>query len=313
MRAVSVCSGVGGLDLGLHRAGHRTVALCEADPFRRRVLARHWPGVPIYHDLMEIAADDLPECDILVGGTPCQDLSVAGKRAGLDGTRSGLFWRFAQLRIDLYERHGCVLSLWENVAGALSSNAGGDFAQVLAAHVGADVTVPSGGWRGHGVAVGPWGAAEWRLLDAQFFGVPQRRRRVFVVGHLAAECAPKVLSEPEGSGRDSAARGEARTHAPTGASPGAGSACRVSHKLTSGSHNGRPPGRRREDDVNLSDLAALADSMRAEIVWAVDGGLLAAFEQKLADKENNWWAYSDDEALACARRLAAAETQEGES
>lgn len=214
MRVASVCSSVGGLDLGLHRAGHNTVFLCEVDPWRRTVLKRHWPGVPIHPDLKELRASDIPECDLFVGGTPCQDLSNAGKRAGLDGERSGLFWAFAQLRLDLYELHGCAWSLWENVAGALSSNDGRDFAAVLAAHVGADVAVPAGGWPGSGLVLGPWGTAEWRLLDAQFFGVPQRRRRVFVAGHLGAERPLEVLADTPRGPRHPAPSGGARPHAP---------------------------------------------------------------------------------------------------
>lgn len=216
MRVASVCSSVGGLDLGLHRAGHETVFLCEFDAWRRTVLARHWPGVPQHHDLKELRASDIPPCDLFVGGTPCQDLSVAGRRAGLDGERSGLFHAFAQLRLDLHALHGCAWSLWENVAGALSSNDGRDFATVLASHVGADVPVPAAGWRGAGLVAGPWGTAEWRLLDAQFFGVPQRRRRVFVVGHLGAVDPVEVLADEAGRRRHPASCGEARPHAATG-------------------------------------------------------------------------------------------------
>lgn len=261
MRVASVCSSVGGLDLGLHRAGHETVFLCEAEPWRREVLARHWPDIPIHPDLKELSADDIPACDLFVGGTPCQDLSHAGRRAGLDGERSGLFHAFAQLRIDLYEQHGCEWSVWENVEGAFSSNKGEDFAAVLASHVGADVAVPGGGkWPRYGVVSGPWGTAEWRLLDAQFFGVPQRRRRVFVVGHLGADRAPQVLADRPRGGGDSAPSCEARTHTAGGSARGADGARRLAHTLTSGSHNGRPPGRRQEDDQNI--VASALDTPR---------------------------------------------------
>lgn len=232
MRVASVCSSVGGLDLGLHRAGHRTVFLCEFDAWRRTVLNRHFPGVPVHPDMKELRAHDIPECDLFVGGTPCQDLSVAGKRAGLDGERSGLFHKFAQLRLDLFHLHGTAWSLWENVAGALSSNDGRDFATVLASHVGADVAVPAGGWPGSGVASGPWGAAEWRLLDAQFFGVPQRRRRVFVVGHLGAVHAPEVLADAARRQGHSQTSGQARPSAAGRTARGAEGAGRVAHTLT---------------------------------------------------------------------------------
>lgn len=230
MRVASVCSSVGGLDLGLHRAGHTTVSFCEIDPWRRTILARHWPGVPIHHDLKALSADDIPPCDLLAGGTPCQDLSVAGKRAGLDGERSGLFHRFAQLRLDLFRLHGCAWSLWENVAGALSSNDGRDFGTVLASHVGADVAVPDGGWGGAGVVAGPWGSAEWRLLDGQFFGVPQRRRRVFVVGHLGAEFPSEILADRSFGTRNIEAGAGSRAQSAAGPAGGA----HVAGSLTTG-------------------------------------------------------------------------------
>jgi DNA (cytosine-5)-methyltransferase 1 len=186
----SLFSGIGGLDHGLHRAGLRHVFFCEADPWRRDVLAKRWPGVPIYEDVREVNAATLdgrcgalagvgaradaerdgsplpvePEhVDLLAGGFPCQDVSVAGQRRGLAGERSGLFHEFARV-IDAF-RPGWVLV--ENVPGLLSSNGGRDFGVVLGTL--ADL--------GYGVA--------WRILDSRFFGVPQRRRRVFIVGALA--------------------------------------------------------------------------------------------------------------------------------
>jgi len=206
MRVISVCSGAGGLDLGLERAGHRTIALCEADPWRQRLLAARFPGVPVWPDLETLDPADLPDAGLLAGGTPCQDLSVAGRRAGLDGARSGLYWHYQRVRLAL----GIEWALWENVAGALSSNNGLDFASVLGAFVGADVVVPAGGWPGAGVVAGPWGGAVWRVLDAQHFGVPQRRRRVFVVGRLGGPCPPEILFELAGGGGDPAARRGAR-------------------------------------------------------------------------------------------------------
>jgi site-specific DNA-cytosine methylase len=165
-----VCSGAGGMDLGFHRAGCRTVAMCEVDPWRRRLLAARFPGVPIYEDLVDLAAwatrapdDVIAWCggqpDVLIGGTPCQDISVAGKRAGLAGARSGLFFRF----VELAEAIKPAYIVWENVAGLLSSNDGADFTAVL------------DGFESAGYV------PEVNLLDAQHFGVPQRRRRVFVV------------------------------------------------------------------------------------------------------------------------------------
>jgi DNA (cytosine-5)-methyltransferase 1 len=215
-RVLSVCSGVGGKDLGFHRGGFRTVGLCEWDPWRRRVLVRHWPGVPIHEDLERLAdwAEADPEAvrewcggqpDVLIGGTPCQDLSSAGRRAGLDGDRSRLFWDFMRVRHAL----GIEWTVWENVRGALTSNGGLDFMAVVGAFVGATLTVPAAGVGGAGVAAGPRGGCVWRLLNAQWFGVPQRRRRVFVVGRLGGECPPQVLLERVGGRRHLAEGGAA--------------------------------------------------------------------------------------------------------
>jgi DNA (cytosine-5)-methyltransferase 1 len=231
----SLCSGAGGLDLGLHHAGWRTSWFCEKIPYRRAVLGRHWPGVPIYEDLVTLNPADLEPVRLLAGGTPCTNLSIAGGRSGLDGDESRLFWDFMRIRNALEPEW----TLWENVEGAFSSNEGLDFAQVLSAFVGADVVVPAGGWARAGMVAGPWGGASWRCLDAQHFGVPQRRRRVFVVGRLGGECPDEVLFESCCGARDFEA--------------GGGSGSRVAGSLTGGSARSgvSKPGRRGEDDVNL--------------------------------------------------------------
>ena len=130
----------------------------------------------------------------MAGGSPCQDLSVAGRRQGLDGARSGLFWH--QCRVA--DQAAAPWVVWENVGGALSSNDGADFAAVLWGLTGTCPGVPDGGWRTAGVVVGPKRTAVWRLLDARWFGVAQRRRRVFVVAGPRDRCGPEVLLEPEG-------------------------------------------------------------------------------------------------------------------
>lgn len=203
-------AGAGGLSLGLERAGMSCAFHAELADFPRRVLSHRWPSVPLYGDVTTLDGRALVAShgaiDLLAGGSPCQDMSVAGKRAGLQGERSGLF--FEQIR--LWEETAATYLLWENVTGALSSNAGADFAAVLSAIVGAAVHVPSDGWRGAGVVSGATGVAAWRLLDAQWFGVPQRRLRVFVLGARAGGVDPaEVLLEPEGVRRHPPTRGEA--------------------------------------------------------------------------------------------------------
>jgi len=166
--AVSLFAGVGGFDLALERAGIRVVASVEWDKKAQEVLKKHFPKSEIFGDIQGVTGEQLrsagfdPSNGIITGGFPCQDLSVAGKRAGLAGKRSGLFWEICRL-LDETRSQTVIL---ENVPGLLSSNNGGDMAVVIEALV----------ERGYRVG--------WRVLDAQHFGVPQRRRRVFIVGCL---------------------------------------------------------------------------------------------------------------------------------
>ena len=161
MRVGSTFSGVGGFDLGFERAGMSVVWQAEIDEWSRRVLRWHWPNAAIFDDVRSVNRE-AGGVDLLCGGFPCQDLSVAGKRAGFKGERSSLFFEFARIADDLKPRW-IVL---ENVAGLLSSSEGRDFGILLS-------TLAE---LGYGCA--------WRLVDARFFGVPQRRRRVFIVGCL---------------------------------------------------------------------------------------------------------------------------------
>jgi len=207
MNILSLFSGVGGIDIGLEAAGHHTVAFCEIDPKCREILAHHWPGIPIHDDVTTLNPEEYRgRVDLVAGGSPCQDLSVAGRRAGLDGERSGLFWHQCRIADQSHARW----FLWENVAGALTSNNGADFAAVLWGITGTLPDVPDEGWQSCGVVVGPKRTAVWRLFDARWFGVPQRRRRVFIVAGAGTECGPEILFEPSSSPRDSAPSGETR-------------------------------------------------------------------------------------------------------
>lgn len=211
LRYAELFAGAGGMSLGIERAGWECAFHAEWDDVPRAILAARWPNVPLYGDVSELQGAELVAkhgaIDLLTGGSPCQDLSVAGKRAGLDGSRSVLFYQ--QMR--LWEETGAPMCLWENVPGALNSNEGDDFAAILSAFVGAPVTVPvkrngkRGKWTRSGYVAGPAGVAAWRVLDAQFFGVAQRRRRVFVLGVRGGVVCPReVLALLEGSTRHSA-------------------------------------------------------------------------------------------------------------
>ena len=159
-------------------------------------------------DITKISGYDAPTVDVVIGGSPCQDLSIAGKRAGLAGERSGLFME--QVRIikelrDADERNGRPVQsirprfmVWENVPGALSSNKGEDFRAVLeetARVVQKDAVIPGyeGGWRTSGCILGDGWSIAWRVLDAQFWGVPQRRRRIALVADFGGHAAPEIL------------------------------------------------------------------------------------------------------------------------
>lgn len=222
LRFAELFAGAGGLTMGLERAGWESAWHAEIADAPRAILAHHWPTVPLLGDVTTLDGGALTALHgpitLLCGGSPCQDLSVAGKRAGLQGARSGLFYQ--QMR--LWEETGADLCLWENVDGARSSNNGQDFGEVLRAFVGAALPVPSDGWRSAGVAAGPRGVAAWRVLDAQFFGVPQRRRRVFVLGTRTGSVDPaEILSLAESLRGDSEASGEAGERTAAGSREGA--------------------------------------------------------------------------------------------
>ena len=180
LRYLSLFSGIGGFDLGFDRAGMVCAGQVEYDAAARSVLARHWPDVKRMNDVREVKGDEFGATDVICGGFPCQDVSVAGRRAGLAGERSGLWFEFHRL-IDRVRPRWVVI---ENVPGLLSSHGGRDFAVILRGLVEC----------GYGVA--------WRILDAQYFGVAQRRRRVFIVGSLGSGRTAEVLFEREGGAGD---------------------------------------------------------------------------------------------------------------
>lgn len=174
----SFFAGIGGFDLGLERAGMQTVWQCEIKAFCQEILKQHWPHVPLATDIREVEPNDIPAAHIWAGGFPCQDVSLArmGPRSGLRGKQSGLFYEFARL----LEANRPPIVVLENVGGLLSSHEGRDFAIVVRTL--ADL--------GYGVA--------WRVLDSRYFGVPQSRTRVFVVGTLGGPArAGAILFESE--------------------------------------------------------------------------------------------------------------------
>lgn len=177
LRVASFFSGIGGFDLGFERAGMEVIFQSEINPFCRRVLKKHWPAVPLAGDINQLKIGDIPGgADVWCGGFPCQDVSLAnqGKRKGLEGDRSGLFFVFASL----VRGHKPPYVILENVPGLLNSCAGADFQTVLD-------TLGKLGY-----------ICAWRVLDAKYFGTPQRRRRVIVVASLGNASAVEILLDP---------------------------------------------------------------------------------------------------------------------
>lgn len=162
MKYGSVCSGVESASLAWEPLGFKPVFFSEIEKFPSAVLKHHWPQVPNLGDMTKFKEWSNEPIDILVGGTPCQSFSIAGLRKGLDDPRGNLMLTY----LAIADKYRPAWVVWENVPGVLSSNGGRDFAAFITGL----------GQLGYGVA--------YRVLDAQYFGVPQRRRRVFVVGHL---------------------------------------------------------------------------------------------------------------------------------
>lgn len=187
LTAVSLFAGVGGFELALQNNGVKVVASVEIDDAARGVLKHRFPDTKLFTDVQEVTGDDLiatgfiPERGVIVGGFPCQDLSVAGKRKGLAGERSGLYWEIVRLA----EETQAKWLILENVPGLLTSQKGRDMGIVIGTLVDCGYSV------------------SWRVLDAQHFGVPQRRRRVFIVaGRTSIERVGQVLLESKGSARN---------------------------------------------------------------------------------------------------------------
>jgi len=183
MRYLSLFSGIEAATVAWHPLGWECVAVAEIDKFPCALLAHKYPDVPNLGDVSKVTAEDiraLGPIDLVVFGSPCQDLSVAGKRKGLAGARSGLFHVALDI-VDWAREHcGARWALWENVPGAFSSQQGRDFATVVEELAGlSECPVPPKGWGNEGAAIGEKAMVEWSTLDAQWFGVAQRRRRVF--------------------------------------------------------------------------------------------------------------------------------------
>lgn len=188
MKFGSLFSGIGGFDLGFENAGMQCAWQVEQDSHCQSVLKKHWNDVKLYNDVKEIGEHNLETVDLICGGFPCQDVSTAGKRAGFDGERSSLWFEFERIIAELLPQWIVI----ENVPGLLSSRGGEDFKTVIKALDGLR----------YGVS--------WRIFDSRYFGVAQRRRRVFVVASFGDLRSAQVLLDTESLPWDSRESGENR-------------------------------------------------------------------------------------------------------
>lgn len=201
----SLFDGSGGFPLGGLISGMVPVWASEIEPFPIRVTTKRLPCIKHYGDVTALSGAELEPVDIIMFGSPCQDMSIAGKRAGLEGSRSNLFYeaiRIVKEMRDATDGHYPTWLCWENVPGAFSSNSGEDFKAVLDAirklkDPEADTPRPQK-WSNAGLIMADNYSLAWRVLNAQHFGVPQRRKRIYLVCDLAGQRAGKVLFESEG-------------------------------------------------------------------------------------------------------------------
>lgn len=214
MRYLSLFSGIEAATQAWKPLGWECVGVSEIEPFPCAVLEHHYPDIPNLGDVTKITEEQvkgLGQIDLIVFGSPCQNLSVAGNRKGLQGEQSSLFYSAMEIIRYARKNNGLRFALWENVPGSFSSNKGADFSAVVEQMAGLEnIGVPENGWGKEGAAVGSNGLLEWSVLDAQWFGLAQRRKRVFAVVDFGEwSSRPPILLERESLRGDSAPSREA--------------------------------------------------------------------------------------------------------
>jgi DNA (cytosine-5)-methyltransferase 1 len=260
MKLGGLFSGIGGFELAWTRLGGEVAWMCEWDKNARKVLEARFPGVPIYPDVRDLDPAEVEAVDVLTGGSPCQGFSVAGKRTGLEHGESQLFADYIRIMDGLAER-GLKWALWENVPGVLSiedEDGNRTFEHVVAALAGGTVPVrlePERRWN-TGLASGRGRAVAWRVLDSRFFGVAQRRRRVFACVAFGSACEDRagraLLAVAEGVSGDSA-EGVAAGQGAAGSVEDRVGVPSVTGTLSAGAHPGSYNGQDAFNDLLFPD------------------------------------------------------------
>jgi DNA (cytosine-5)-methyltransferase 1 len=201
----SLFDGIGGFMFAAVKMGITPVWASEIEKAPISITKRHFPNVRHLGDIAKLNGAEMEPVDIITFGSPCQDLSISGRRAGLGGKRSGLFMQAVRIVREMRDatKQTCPARIvWENVPGAFSSNGGRDFKTVIEevsriAEPGVSIPGPPDGWLAAGAVMGDSWSLAWRVLDAQYWGVPQRRRRIFLVADFGSKSAGKILFKPE--------------------------------------------------------------------------------------------------------------------
>lgn len=254
LRLGSLFDGSGGFPLTATKVGIEPVWASEIEPFPILVTTTRLPQMQHLGNICDIDGTQLEPVDVVTFGSPCQDLSVAGKRAGLAGERSGLFHQAVRIIKEMRKAsHGLYprFAVWENVPGAFSSNKGADFHNVLQNLISVvDETAAADlprvqKWQKAGAIVADQWSIAWRVLDAQFFGLPQRRKRIFLIADFASERAGHILFEPPSLRRNTQAgcdQGQAATSNPASSPQTASSRNGVARSFTLRMRGGKPGG-----------------------------------------------------------------------
>ncbi len=233
----SLFDGIGGFPFAAELSGVKPLWAAEVNPFCVALTRQLFPDMVHYGNVAKLSGADLPPVDIISFGSPCQDVSVAGKRKGIkhtesgdeETTRSGMFFEAIRIIYEMREatngRYPTFI-VWENVAGAFTSNSGGDFRKVLEEITKTDIPMPtSGKWARAGMVRGGAICVCWRLLDGQYWRVPQRRKRIYLVGSFGSDCAAEILFKRDSVRRYLATRRESWKETGRGFGSGAEYGC----------------------------------------------------------------------------------------